>query len=194
MSGIGISATAATAIVRFASSRGYHGIVSVGAGRALVEYHIKRLAPELHLTCTEYSPKVVERLKRVFEEADEVTEFDITSSPWSRFRPGSLVLFNRLDTELDDRQWREVFRNTASSGVKDILMVATGFLTPRTLLAEIWSRVVGLIKRRRLTFAGYTRTKARFCELWQPHFVQANEIQIGSLTGLLLKRSASVKP
>ena len=46
-------------------------------------------------------------------------------------------LFHRIDTELDNREWREVFRRFGSVS---ILVVATRVLDVKTLLLELLDR------------------------------------------------------
>jgi hypothetical protein len=179
------SAACARGIAALVRREKFSSVVSVGAGRALIEYHLKALLPSVALTCTEYSPGVVERLRHVFTECDRIELLDVTA-PWAPVAPGQLVLFNRLDTELDDDQWRRVFSNLASAAVPTVLVVATGFLTPKTLLLEVAQRAISIVRRRPLTFAGYTRTRARFRDLWASHYRVAHEVPVGSLTGFLL--------
>jgi hypothetical protein len=163
-------------------------VLSVGVGRACLEYHLKCLEPAVHLVCTEYSPRVVERLQQVFLECDRIELLDIKSAGWMDAGAHCLVLLNRVDTELDDQEWRVVFKNLAGSGVKNVLIVATGFLTLRTLAFELSQRLMSMFFRRGLTFAGYTRTKARFKELWSPSFTVVEERSIGTLVGFYLAK------
>lgn len=164
-------------------------VFSAGVGRACIEYHLKRMEPTVHLVCTEYSLRVVERLRQVFLECDRIELLDIKTAGWMDAGARGLVLLNRVDTELNDQEWRAVFKNLAAAGVQDVLIVATGFLTMRTLASELFQRLVSVLCHRRLTFSGYTRTKARFKELWSPYFAVVEERLIGTLAGFYLAKA-----
>ena len=115
-------------------AKGFSAIVSVGAGRACVEYHLKNQLPSIHLTCTELSPRVVQALRDTFSECDHVGVFDFTSAQWPSVADGTVYLLNRVDTELDDEQWKRVFGNMSQSGVRHALVIATGFVSCQTFL------------------------------------------------------------
>jgi hypothetical protein len=183
------AAASAADIAKIVRHGRFTTVLSVGVGRACLEYHLKRLEPAVSLVCTEYSPRVVERLRQVFLECDRIEFLDIKTSAWTDAGPRCLVLLNRVDTELDDQEWRAVFKNLAAGGVQNILVVASGFLTPRALAFELRQRMMNIFFRRRLTFAGYRRTKARFKELWSPHFTIVEERSIGALTGFYLAKA-----
>jgi hypothetical protein len=177
----------AAAIRLLIEREGHARIFSAGVGRACVEYHLKKMLPSVSLTCSEFSQVVVERLRGVFQECDEITYLDLLAS-WPAIPEGTLVLLNRVDTELSDAQWEIVFARMATAGASAVLVVATGFLTPRTLGWEIVTRFRSSLQGIPLTFAGYVRSKSRFRELWQRSFVTVTECSIGSLTGFLLRR------
>lgn len=163
-------------------------IFSVGVGRGCVEYHLKVRCPTRKIICTEYSERVVGRLQHVFPECDAIQFFDMTSPTWPDLGGQALYLLHRVDTGLSDQQWRNVFANMARANATNVLVTATGFLTPRTLLAQGWRRSWARVRRRRLTFSGYIRTRAMFQTLWRPHYELDGEHVIGGLGGFLLRR------
>ena len=85
-------------IAALISREGFTSVVSVGVGRALLEYHLKRQLPKLPLICTEFSPQVVERLQHVFLECERVDCHDFTRDEWPRPTGRPLYLLNRVDT------------------------------------------------------------------------------------------------
>ena len=167
---------------------GFTSLVSCGVGRAILEYHLKLLLPSLALTCTEYSPEVVARLRQVFPECERIECHDFTRASWPPPSNRTLYLLNRVDTELADEEWPGVFANLAAEDVRHVLVVATAFLTPRVLASELKRHVLSLVFRRQLTFAGYVRSKAAFTVLWQQHYRIVGEMPVGDLTGFLLAR------
>jgi hypothetical protein len=170
-------------------SKQFSTVVSVGVGRACVEYHLKVQLPWIQLLCTELSPRVIERLRELFIECDQVDFFDITSQYWPYFADNCLYLLYRVDTELDDRQWKTTFTNMARSGIDYVLLVPSAFLTLKTFSQELIRRWRSLLWGRRLTFSGYIRTKEVFRTFWTPYYVVEQERPIGSLTGFLLRRT-----
>lgn len=186
----GINAQA-HALAGFITRENFSSLVSCGVGRAFLEFHVKQVLPGLKLTCTEYSPQVVARLRRVFPECDRIECHDFTRAGWPPPGDRTLYLLNRVDTELDDRQWPTVFANLAAENVRHVLVVATAFLTPRVLASELKRHVLSRLCRRPLTFAGYVRTRDAFTELWRPRYRIASEVPVGDLTGFLLARADS---
>lgn len=175
-------------IAALISWEGFTSVVSVGVGRALLEYHLKQQLPKLPLICSEFSPQVVDRLRKVFLECERVDCHDFTQAGWPRPPGRPLYLLNRVDTELTDEQWSAVFSRLHAEGVQDILMVATSFLTPRVLACELKRHLMSWVIGRRLTFAGYLRTKSAFMDLWEPHYQVVRKVPAGALTGFLLTR------
>ncbi len=181
-------ASAAT-VASLVKRGGYTSILSVGVGRALLEYHLKRSLPQVPLTCTEYAPASVTRLREFFAECDSVEFLDLLA-PWQAKDAKCLILLNRVDTELSDEQWSIAFGRMAEAGVSEIIVVATGFLTPRTFGSEMATRLRCRLRGQTPTFAGYLRTRARFRELWQANYVIAEEMAIGPRGGFWLRRRA----
>lgn len=178
----------ARALAGLVGARRYAAVVSCGVGRGFLEYHLKSLLPQLPLTCTEYSPQVVARLRKVFPECDRIECHDFTRPGWPPVDDRTLFLLNRVDTELSDAQWPGVFANLAAENVRHVLVVATAFLTPRVLASELKCTVLGRLLGRPLTFAGYIRTKGAFTDLWRNHYRLEAEMPVGNLTGFLLAR------
>jgi hypothetical protein len=185
------AANGAREIGEMVLAKGLSTVFSVGVGTGCIEYHLKSQFPQIRLICTEYSPRVVHRLRAIFIECDCLELFDIRSTDWPRADEKTLHFLHRVDTELDDDHWRIVFGNMASSRVERILVVASGFLTAKTLIEQYlrrWGSVLG----HPLTFTGYLRTKEMFKTLWVPYYVVEEEYPVGGLTGFLLRRLQKV--
>jgi hypothetical protein len=131
-------------------------LASYGVGGAVVEVGLHRLTPERVLTLTDYAPTTVARVRTLLPEA-EVECHDLLRDPPL---DADLHLFHRIDSELADLEWRRVFERFA--GVP-ILVVATEVADLGRLLAEIRMRLLS----RRLTRAGWLRTRGAFQALWR---------------------------
>jgi hypothetical protein len=139
--------------------RGAATVASYGAGGAVLEWWLATLRPDRKLTVTDYGEATVERLAEVFPEA-EVRYHDLRQDTPV---PADVHLFHRIETELGDDEWRDVFRRFEHA---HILFVAAGFLDLRGLLSELRNRP--LLKGRRATKAGFIRTRAAVEALWSP--------------------------
>jgi len=182
------AAESAAAIAEIIRREDYRTVISVGVGRACVEFHLKSLLPAVRLVCTEYAPRVVERLRAMFTECDRIEHWDLLAADWTQVEPQTLVLLNRVDTELDDSQWAMVFGRLYLGGIRDVLVIATGFVTFKMVLMELALRIRSVLRREPLTFAGYARTERQFREMWGPHYEIIQQPVIAGLQGYLLRR------
>jgi hypothetical protein len=131
-------------------------VVSYGAGGGLPELWLLRIDPQRRIALTDYAPDTVARLHELLPEA-EVRRHDLlTDAPLE----GDLHLFHRIDTELDNGQWRRVYERFAR---QTIIVVATGILPTD----EIPRQILSSFRNRHATRAGWTRTRAAFESLWR---------------------------
>jgi hypothetical protein len=159
-------------------------IFSVGVGCGYLECNIKLLAPRIHLTCTEYAPRTVEKLGEYFPECDSIEVFDMLGE-W-KATEGTLYLLHRVDTEFTDLQWKSIFRNTSNSRVEYILFVPSHFLTLGMALRRKLGYMRMLLRLKKPVIAGYSRTRGSFDGLWVSHYKLVKEVPIGNLIGFLL--------
>jgi hypothetical protein len=145
----------ARAIDRWLQDRGVRTLASYGVGGAVLEAWLVRLDPARRLLLADYAPETVERLRALFPEA-EIHRHDLLGDPPL---PAGVHLFHRVDTELTDAEWRETLRRFEH---ETVLVVATEIGTPRRLLQELLLR----LRSRRLSRAGWLRTRDSFEALW----------------------------
>jgi hypothetical protein len=149
----------ARAIDAWLEARGADVVASYGVGGAALEWWLHNLHPQRTLVVTDYGQGTVQRLVETFPEV-VVRHHDLR-----RDEPlaADVHLFHRIDTELSNREWHEVF--TRFAGVP-ILVVATEVLDLRRVLLELRAR--RRMRRRRATKAGFIRSRAAFEALWRP--------------------------
>lgn len=176
----------ANIIVDFLKKRKVEKVVSVGVGCASLEYHIKSLYPLSNLVCTDYTSRSIDRLKSVFTECDLIQTFDMLNDEWNIYGDG-LYLLNRVDTEFDNNQWKHIFLKMYQANIKDIMLIATGFLTLKTFLNEYGHFLINKIRGRKISFCGYIRTKDVFRNMWRDYYKET-EFKLGNLTGFILER------
>ncbi len=174
-------------IKKIVDQGGYRRINSYGAGAAHLEYLIKKKAPHIFLECSDYAPKTIERLKEFFKEADKIIQFDILKDEWVNEGPACLYLFHRVDTEFDDREWRAIFERAGSAGIQYILFVPSEFLTLRRFIRQKTKLLLYKLLRKRITFAGYFRTREQSKAFFYKNYEIERVCRIGDLQGFLLK-------
>jgi hypothetical protein len=150
-------------------------LCSHGVGTALLELNLARQLPEVRLVCTDYAPQTVERLSAIFIEADVVLR-DLRDSDQPE---ADLHLMHRLDAELGDDEWHDVFARLP----KTILFVPNVVLDVAGAAREVARRV---LRRGRLTNAGWFRNEAALRSLWSATHTDERRL-IGEATAYLLE-------
>jgi hypothetical protein len=136
---------------------GVETLASYGVGPGLLEIWLERLRPEQNLLLTDYAPQTVERLRGLFPEAVVSLHDLLADAPLE----ADAHLLHRVDTELTDGEWRDLLTRFAQERV---VIVATEVATLPRLAAE----VLGRLRRRGLSRAGWLRTREAFEALWEP--------------------------
>lgn len=171
-------------IIQLLGSRRVSSILSMGVGRGAMEYWLKRRAPGTRLTCADFSPAAIERLAVTFTMCDRLLCADLrTLSIAERY---DAIILNRVDQELTDAEWRDVFATLATSLVGCVVFVPCDVLTLRTLVLTQARRLVGFVRRQQLVFTGWLRTRQRFESLWAGRFQIAAELDSRGVPCLLL--------
>ena len=162
-------------VVRVARGCEARRLCSYGVGTGALELQVARHAPELELTCTDYAPRAVTRLRELFPEATVVRHDLLADEPVE----ADLHLLHRVDTEFSDPDLRRILLRFQ----EPVLLVPSAFLGGRLLLRELLVR----FGRRRATRAGWLRSEDAFRALWRGAR-EATEVRIGETRGYLLAR------
>lgn len=165
----------ARAIDGLLEAPGVKTLASYGVGGGPLEFWLQRLRPERRLLLTDYAPQTVERVRNLFPEAD-VRVHDLSRDPPLE---ADAHLFHRVDTELTNREWLDLLRRFAD---ETVIVVATEVATLPRLAAEL----VGRLRRRGLSRAGWLRTRDAFEALWPPTH-QATGLRVHDLDGWVLE-------
>jgi hypothetical protein len=136
--------------------RGAGSVASYGVGGGVAELWLLRIAPNRRLLLTDYAPETVKRLGHLLPEAD-VSRYDLIREPPL---DADVHLFHRIDTELDNRQWRDVCSRFSGT----TLVVIAGEVLP---VSEIPRQLMAAIRNRGATAAGWTRTIPALESLWR---------------------------
>lgn len=164
------SAVVATAdgIRRVALGLGATSLASYGVGCGFVESH---LLDTFRLTCGDITPDAVVRLAR-FMPGAEVLVHDLARD---KPLPADLHLMHRVETELSNEVWRDVFRRFAG---ETILVVPGEMISVR--------QAVGLWRAKTGTAAGWARTERALAKLWSGTHA-ATPVSVGGSRGFVLR-------
>ena len=171
-------------LVDLIAEKGFKEVYSVGCGCGYLEYQMKEMKPELKITATDFNPKSIERLKNVFKTCDRIEEFNMMTGDYSA-ADGLLYLFFRIDTEVSNEEWLEVYKKMHNQQAQYVLVAATEFLTFERFAKET---IKGMLKIfRGYTFCGYIRTKESFEALWGDYYKIERQMRVGALNAYLLR-------
>lgn len=123
-------------------------IVTLGAGKGILEWHLKKQMPELYVECTDYAKSAIEKLKKVFVECDSLHSFDMLSGDYNAFANDAIFVFYRVSEEFNYTDWCAVFRKMRAEGVRRIIyipdMIATDELDERLRSKHLRNRERGI--------------------------------------------------
>jgi hypothetical protein len=148
-------------------------VASYGVGTGVTERALYALDPERRIVVTEFAPRTAGRLTRLFPES-VVLEHDVSSGPIPDL---DIHIFFRIDTELDDDQFRAVLQRFRRERV---VVVATELLSVRAVLRETvtWLRG-GSVS------AGRVRSRGAFEQIFaETHAARA--VRVADLDGFVL--------
>lgn len=154
-------------------------IVSLGAGKGIVEWHLKRMLPELPITCTDYAESSVVKLGQLFLQCDKTLVFDMLAGDYGRFGKDAVLLMNRVSTEFTPSQWRSIFRSCSAAGIKHILFVPTELASLRLKAMETVCHILRRILRRQDTFCGWLYSKRELESLMSLYYRIDSMMKIG---------------
>ncbi len=143
-------------------------LVSVGVGNGMLEFVLTDVWRDLRLRCGEYAPRTLSSLRERFPEGNPEL-MDLQNPVWV-LDPDEVVLLSRVDMELGDSQWRQLFGQLARKRVKHIIWMPCGLLTLASLLVQVRTALAVISRGRRVARAGCLRTKKRMTDLFGDHY------------------------
>ncbi len=141
-------------------------VISCGVGKGILEWHIKKLCPELHVGCTDYAEKSIDRLKAVFTAMDDGYTFDMINGDYSALGDDPIIIMFRVSTEFNREQWERVFRNMYSAGINTVFFVPTELATPAIIAKAHLSHIRNIIKGHKDTFCGWLYSENEFLKMF----------------------------
>jgi hypothetical protein len=165
-------------IAALARALGARHVCSYGVGTGVLELALLRAAPDLTLTCTDYAPRTVERLRSLFPEARVLRHDLAIEAPVA----ADFHLLHRVDTEFGNAKLAEILGRFE----EPILLVPGVLLTWRLALREV---LVPLL-RPGATRAGWVRSESALRALWRGT-CESRDVTVGDEPAYLLTPRAS---
>lgn len=153
-------------------------IVSLGIGKGILEWNMKRIFPSFKIDCLDYTEKALEKLRKVWNSPDEFYTFDMIKGDWAKLKTYDYVLMYRLSTEFDFKTWRDIFYNMYLAGITKVIYVPTGFDNLKIMMREKLIHFKHKIRGREDTFCGWLYTANEFYKMWDQYYIVEKEIKI----------------
>ncbi|WP_288883162.1 hypothetical protein [Pedobacter panaciterrae] len=150
---------------------GYKRILSLGCGIAQAEYHIKE-GSNLEVIVSD-NTESIKRLES-YGIFDQALSLDILNDDYPADEK-TLVLMHRIDTEFNDENLKHIFKTCEKHGIRHIFFVPTNPSVFKILLNEFKTLIISLIKRKKRTFCGYSRSKSSLTKLWSGSYKKIYE-------------------
>lgn len=169
-------------------------LVSLGCGKGIEEWHIKRLMPELYVKCTDYTRESLKLLEKVFVACDEFGIFDmLEEDDYGSLEQDDTLLMYRVSTEFSIYQWKEIFDKLYRRGVKYVVFVPAEILTLRIAINEKKMQFCNWLKHRKNTFSGWMYSKRDYIRIFggtgnKPEYQIVYCEKLGNTEIMLLQR------
>lgn len=144
-------------ILSFCKEFNISRIISIGSGRCLLEYHLKK-SSKLSVVVSDSSKSIL-RIKSfdLIDEALCVSDFTGVSNDYICEK--TMFLLSRIDTEFDDAGLNHLIKSLYDNDVKYIYFIPAQILSLKTILIEIKFYIMSKFIKGTLVFCGYSRTK-----------------------------------
>lgn len=110
-------------IVDILKKQGCKHVVSLGVGKGILEWHLKKQMPDLYVECADYTEAAIEKLKIVFVDGDAFHRFDILEGNYQIFNKDAFFIMYRVSEEFCYSDWCKIFKKMNENGIKNILFI-----------------------------------------------------------------------
>lgn len=142
-------------------------VVSCGIGKGILEWHIKRLRPQLHMDCTDYTQKALEKLKIVWPDHDKLYPFDMINGDWRELCAYDELILYRVAGEFDFKTWRHIFARMKEGTVRKIIFVPADINNFMDMLHEVSGHIKNVLRGRKDTACGFLYSEKEFFKMWR---------------------------
>ena len=145
-------------------------VCSLGAGKGILEWHLKTMRPDLRICCSDYAEEALNSLKCVFTECDEFKPFDMLAGDYEVLKQYDALIMYRISTEFNEEEWRRIFAKIYKAGVSRIFFVPTEIATIKDWLREQVLQLRSWVSGRKPTFAGWMYSADVFSSIFEENF------------------------
>ena len=164
--------------------------ISFGCGKGILEWHMKRQAGDrIRVTCSDYTPQQLEKLKKVFVDCDSFLLFDMLEGDYSQVDKRATVIIYRCSTEFTYKQYRQIFKKMYDRGIETIVFVPTEIITIKQGLRRYKAYAKDLLKGRKLTFCGWNYLEKELVSMFDDYYVIGKAEYIDSSVIWVLNRN-----
>lgn len=138
-------------------------VISLGVGKGILEYWIKELQPNIHVTCTDYAEGGIKTLKK-YSNCDEFYTFDMLNGNYRQFDTGDCLIMYRVSTEFSLKQWKNIFNRIYQSNVSTVIFVPTELANITDMVKGIKGHVRNLVLGNKDIMSGwlYSQSEIEF--------------------------------
>jgi hypothetical protein len=141
-------------------------IISLGAGKGILEWHMKKRMPLFIVECTDYTEKGISQLKEVFLDLDDAYVFDMLGGNYSDLDVNAIFIMHRVSTEFNIDNWYKIFLKMYEAGIERIIFIPTGLDTLKTMLAEKKAHIKNILYRKKDIFCGWLYSEKEFLKIF----------------------------
>ncbi len=143
----------------------YNRVASLGIGKGVLEWHLKKNNPELYLIGTDYTESAIRSLQNVFTECDRLEVFDIKKDNFKKLNTDCVIMY-RVSTEFDYKEWCDIFTKMYEDGIKNIIFVPTELLNLKLFVFEKLRHIRNVLLGKKDTFCGYMYSESDFKKMF----------------------------
>lgn len=148
-----------------------NNIVSLGCGKGILEWHLKRIAGRsLRITCSDYTPHQLEKLKKVFTDCDDFLLFDMLNGDYGEISKDATVLIFRCSTEFSKRQFQMIFKKMHDVGIRQIIFIPTEIISLKEAIRRYRVYIKEAIKGHKLTFCGWNYNEKEIRKMFEKYY------------------------
>lgn len=142
-------------------------MISLGAGKGILEWHLKRKMPEMIIECTDYTVKAVQQLKSVFKFLDAAYPFDMLKGDYSLLDENAVFLMYRVSTEFGVNEWYSIFESMHKAQILSIIFVPTELASLGDMIGENIEHIKNVMKGKRDICCGWLYSEREFLKIFK---------------------------
>ena len=137
-------------------------VISLGVGKGILEWHLKKMKPKLVIECTDYTANAIEQLKKVFIDIDSAYQFDILNGNYPELDIKAVFLMYRVSTEFSQQEWIQIFSKMYNAGIEYIIFIPTGLDNLIDMMKEKLIYILNSLRGRKNINCGWLYSESEY--------------------------------